>query len=164
MKYKNTKERLCANAKIHYYKYHDNELKRSNKYYQKNKEKINKRIAEYNKLRYKNDSLIKLKCCLRSRIYSIFKKAGHEKQNISTNLLDIKFEIVKIYIEKQFKKNMTWNNYGQWHIDHIIPLSSAKTKKELIELCHYTNLQPLWRIENKLKNNKIPNVQLKLTI
>jgi len=69
-----------------------------------------------------------------------------------------------MYIEKQFTKGMSWKNHGEWHIDHIIPLSSAKTEKELYELCHYTNLQPLWKTDNLSKNNKIPNVQMKLTI
>jgi len=52
---------------------------------------------------------------------------------------------------------MSWKNYGRkgWEIDHIIPLSSATTKEELIKLCHYTNLQPLWWWENLEKGNKI---------
>ena len=50
---------------------------------------------------------------------------------------------------------MNWDNHGEWHIDHKIPLSSAKTEKELIGLCHYTNLQPLWALDNLKKGNKI---------
>jgi hypothetical protein len=53
---------------------------------------------------------------------------------------------------------MTWENHGVhgWHIDHIIPLSSAKDDIELLKkLCHYTNLQPLWAEENRIKSNKI---------
>ena len=54
----------------------------------------------------------------------------------------------KKYIKAMFYDNadgrhMTWENYGEWHIDHKIPLASAKTESELISLCHYTNLQPL---------------------
>ena len=50
---------------------------------------------------------------------------------------------------------MTWNNYGKWHIDHIIPLDIAKSEKELLPLLHYTNLQPLWVLDNIKKGNQI---------
>ena len=50
---------------------------------------------------------------------------------------------------------MNWENRNLWHVDHIIPLSSAKTEEELVKLCHYTNLQPLWAEDNLKKSNKI---------
>jgi hypothetical protein len=50
---------------------------------------------------------------------------------------------------------MTWDNYGKWHMDHIYPLSLAKTTEEIEKLCHYTNLQPLWAVDNIRKGNKI---------
>ncbi|MDN3721503.1 HNH endonuclease signature motif containing protein [Roseibium salinum] len=46
---------------------------------------------------------------------------------------------------------MTWAKYGQWEVDHIVPLSRARTLAEAIRLCHYTNLQPLWKRENIIK-------------
>ncbi len=52
---------------------------------------------------------------------------------------------------------MTWKNkefYG-WHIDHIVPLSSAKTEEDVYKLCHYTNLQPLWSKDNMSKGSKL---------
>jgi hypothetical protein len=51
---------------------------------------------------------------------------------------------------------MNWDNKEFWHIDHIIPLSSAKDKEELIKLCHYSNLQPLWAEDNYKKRGKVP--------
>jgi len=60
------------------------------------------------------------------------------------------------YIENKFTIGMTWENYGRggWEIDHIIPISSAKTKEDVLKLCHYTNLQPLWWRDNLKKSNK----------
>lgn len=46
---------------------------------------------------------------------------------------------------------MNWQNQGKWHIDHIKPLASAKSVDEIYELCHYSNLQPLWAKDNYTK-------------
>jgi hypothetical protein len=62
---------------------------------------------------------------------------------------------LKEHIEKQFIDDMNWDNKGNWHIDHIIPLSSAKTEVELMKLFHFSNLQPLWASDNIKKSNKI---------
>lgn len=50
---------------------------------------------------------------------------------------------------------MTWDNYGEWHIDHIIPISSAKSLYDGIRLSQLENLQPLWAEENILKGDKL---------
>jgi ABC-type proline/glycine betaine transport system substrate-binding protein len=64
---------------------------------------------------------------------------------------------LKIYLESKFLQNMSWENYGYrgWHVDHIIPLSSAKNYNDIYKLFHYTNLQPMWGIDNMIKGNKI---------
>jgi hypothetical protein len=49
---------------------------------------------------------------------------------------------------------MSFDNYGQWHIDHIIPLATAKTEQDVYTLSHYTNLQPLWAKDNISKGAK----------
>ncbi len=49
---------------------------------------------------------------------------------------------------------MTLSNHGKWHLDHIIPISYAKSKEEVYILNHYTNFQPLWAIDNLSKGNK----------
>ena len=66
-------------------------------------------------------------------------------------------EFLKKHLENQFLDGMTWDDKGfyGWHIDHIIPLSSAKTEEDVYKLCHYTNLQPLWAKDNYNKGSKI---------
>jgi hypothetical protein len=58
------------------------------------------------------------------------------------------------HIEKQFLKGMTWNNMNLWQIDHIIPISSAKTIEDVIALNQLSNLRPMWAKENNKKKNK----------
>ncbi len=55
------------------------------------------------------------------------------------------------HIEARFTDGMTWERYGQWEVDHITPLSAARSLEHLIELCHYSNLQPLWKRDNLAK-------------
>jgi len=55
---------------------------------------------------------------------------------------------LRIHIEKQFTVGMCWEKYGQWEVDHRVPLSAARSLQRLRELCHFTNLQPLWKQEN----------------
>lgn len=55
------------------------------------------------------------------------------------------------HIASRFRAGMIWARYGQWEVDHIIPLSAARSEAELLDLCQYTNLQPLWKRENASK-------------
>ena len=79
-------------------------------------------------------------------------------------MLGVEWEVAKQHIGRQFTKGMNWDNHGDWHIDHIIPLASAKTPERLKQLCHYTNLQPLWAKENISKSDKIIGQQTLLRI
>jgi hypothetical protein len=60
---------------------------------------------------------------------------------------------LKSHLESQFKEGMNWGNYGRWHIDHIIPVCAFDlTDHKAVSRCfHYTNLQPLWAVDNLLK-------------
>ena len=86
------------------------------------------------------------------------------KKNKTFEIVGCEPNELKMYLEKQFVVGMSWENRNEWHIDHIIPLSSAKTEDELYKLCHYTNLQPLWVVENIQKSNKILSNNIKLDL
>ena len=69
-------------------------------------------------------------------------------------MLGIDLAGFQAHMESKFQEGMNWDNYGQWHVDHIKPLSLSTTEQEVIELNHYTNLQPLWAVDNLKKSNK----------
>jgi len=106
---------------------------------------------------YENDEIYRIKVIMRSRLRIFFKSKMILKNNKSFKIIGCSPNFLKNYIEKQFTDGMSWENYGLygWHVDHIIPLSSAKTEEEVYELCHYTNLQPLWAEDNLKKGVKI---------
>jgi hypothetical protein len=94
---------------------------------------------------------------LEDEFYFFFKSNNIYKTNKTFEIVGCTPQQLKEHIQLQFKDNMSWENYGYygWHIDHIIPLSSANTEKELYKLCHFTNLQPLWAEDNLKKSNKM---------
>ncbi len=98
---------------------------------------------------------IKLAASLRNRTYLAIR--DNQKSGSAVRDLGCTIPELKIYLEKQFKEGMVWENRGKWHIDHIIPLSSFDlTKREqFLIACNYKNLQPLWAKENMSKRNRV---------
>ncbi len=133
-------------------------------YREANKDKIKERKKLYMRKRMQTDDLFRLKNVLRQRTCLAFKAQGYAKNTKTQKMLGVDYEVAKAHIERQFKKGMSWSNYGEWHIDHIIPLASAKTEAELIKLCHYRNLQPLWAEENLTKRATIQESQTYLRV
>jgi len=132
---------------------------RQKKYYENNKEEIIKKTSEYRNIRLKTDSLFRLKKIIRTRVTNSIKIKGYTKKSKTFEILGCDYEFFRNYIETQFKKGMTWNNI---HLDHIKPLSTAKTEKEVLELNHYTNFQPLFAKDNLKKSNKLIEKQLRI--
>ena len=124
--------------------------------YMKNWRNNNKeKIKIYKNSRYNNDVIYKLIHNVRTRINSFLTTKNVKKHNTTFNIIGCTPDFLKEHLEKQFVDGMTWENRFKWHIDHIIPLSYAKTEDEIYKLCHYTNLQPLWAEENLKKSNKV---------
>jgi hypothetical protein len=133
-------------------------IKLKNKaYHQANKEKIKIQHNNYTINRLKTDIQFKLSYNLRNRLRS----AINRNQKIGSAVRDLGCTIdeLKIYLESKFLSGMSWDNWSVegWHIDHIKPLSSfdLTDRQQLLEACHYTNLQPLWAKDNLVKNDKL---------
>lgn len=157
--YRDNKVKLLEDKKKYYKKNSIIIYKKLLNYNQKNKEKVNSYKNEYNKKKKKSCNLYRLKILMRDRVNKFFKYSSLNKSSQTFDMIGCLPIELKEHLEKQFKEGMSWDNYGiyGWHIDHIIPLSSAKTEEELIRLCHHTNLQPLWAKDNLSKGSKISN-------
>ena len=108
--------------------------------------------ANHHKKRMQNPVYYLQKVC-RARIWAALNGIGG-KPTKTEIMLGCTFTELRAHLELMFKDGMNWSNKGKWHIDHIVPLSSAKTQDEVIRLCHFKNLQPLWERDNKKKGNK----------
>ena len=126
-------------------------------WYKFNKENAIKRRKEYNNVRLKTDYIFKFKHNVRVLIRNSFKRGNNQlRKDAKTEvILGCTIEEFISYIETQFKQGMSFDNHGEWHLDHVIPLAIAKTEEEVIKLNHYTNFQPLWAKENLFKSDKI---------
>lgn len=108
----------------------------------------------YRKKRMMNDPLFVVKSRIRSRVKEAFRNNGFTKRSKTSEILGCSFEYFKAHIERQFHSGMSWDNRDKWHIDHIVPLATAKSEDDVILLSHFTNLRPMWAIENREKSDK----------
>lgn len=97
----------------------------------------------------------------RARLWQAVKCQGARKSGRTLTLLGCTREELKAHIERQFKPGMSWGNYRHdvWHIDHIRPCASFDMfdAEQQRQCFHYTNLQPLWAVDNLRKADKLPN-------
>jgi hypothetical protein len=130
---------------------HKKETEPSLSWKQKNKEIFNQRRRE----RYKYDILYKLSINVRNRLNSYVSSINYRKKSKTFKIIGCTPLELKEHIENLFCDGMSWDNKCDWHIDHKIPLSHARSEEELYTLSHYSNLQPLWASENLKKKDKI---------
>ena len=159
----NKQYRLNNKEKIKQYNLDNKEYHKE--YRLKNKEKIKQykkkydlnnkeKRRKYQNERKKRDPNYKLIKIIRTRIINVLK--GRYKSKRTIELLGCSIEEVWNHLESKFKSGMTKENHGLWHIDHIKPCASFDlTDPEQQAICfHYTNLQPLWAVDNRRKGSR----------
>lgn len=162
----NQKTKSLRKAKYEAHKKENPEYLRhhSRLYKQRHSEKIKKQTKIYNELNkskrrlyYKNreqtDFLFACKQKLRRAVYSAFRRIKENKPTNTLQLLGCSWEEAKAHFESKFQEGMTWQNHGEWHIDHIRPVASF-AEHELHLMNHISNLQPLWASVNMNKKHK----------
>jgi hypothetical protein len=163
------REHVNEKSRENYYKNPEAHKKRVERYKESHKEQIkeaNKKYrienkdkrTEYETNRRKNNPKHRFRSSFISLIRHYLRKHGYNRKKTTWEIVGCDFESFLEHIVNQFEEGMTLENYGHhngcWNIDHIIPISTAKTDDDLERLNHYTNLQPMWATENFHKSNK----------
>lgn len=127
----------------------------------KNKEwqKANKEVRkEQAKVRHATkmatNHLYKLRVKISKLIGISIRSKGWTKKSTTFQILGCTYEEFKVWIEDQFVEGMSWGNHGEWHLDHIVPVSYARNEEELLRLNRFDNFQPLWWLDNIKKGNR----------
>lgn len=157
-------EKLRESSKNYYYSNRDKMIEYSTNYQKIYKEKKNLNRKNHHKKKYVSDDLYKLKFLIRKSIRRALKNNFLVKKSKTVDIIGCSFPELKLYFESKFEPWMNWGNHGLyngdfnfgWDIDHIIPISMAKSEDDVLNLNHYTNLQPLCsKINRDIKNNRI---------
>jgi hypothetical protein len=124
-----------------------------------NVDKWRKTKRDYEKNRKDSDPLYKLIANFRTAIWTVLKESNVDKYGHYFDVLQYSPEELINHLEKQFKDDMTWDNYGIWHVDHKSPITSFDIQEmgdeEFMRCWSLDNLQPMWGEENIRKSNKI---------
>ena len=146
------KERIRKYAKRYREENREKGREKSREYYYENKERVNKQRVQNEKKQLKTDIGYRLLVNCRQRLRQAIK--GNTKSVSTKELIGCSIEHLLQHLESQFQEGMTWDNYGEWHIDHIKPCALFDfTKEEAQRECfNYKNLQPLWAADNIRKS------------
>jgi hypothetical protein len=148
-------------------------LARMKKYYSANSEAIRERNRQwrisnlpqirgkqcrYHARRMARDINYRLACLLRARLVATLRRgrAGSAVRDLGMTIAEF-----KAHMESQFLPGMTWDNWGKvagtWQIDHLYPLAAADLtdRAQLLAVCNYRNLQPLWFADNNAKGDSV---------
>ena len=157
-KYKENRDAIIAGQKLFYSKNRDAILEKSRLRRLKNRGMPeNRNSRRLKQARFLSaDPINRVILNSRGRIGSFMKLKGMLKSSKTLDMIGCNKTEFRNWLTSKFQIGMAWNNYGKWHIDHIIPLSWAENPDEVYELCHYTNLQPLWAKDNSSKHDNSP--------
>ena len=157
-----------ARSKQRYKENPNANLSACRKWYEKNKQSKLEKCKKYRKEnrevyrnymrnKRKNNHLFRCSSGIRALILACMKNGGFKKNTKTASILGCSFEEFKAHIESQFLEGMSWENRSEWHLDHIMPVSMAKTYDEVVRLNHYKNFRPIWAIDNQRKSDKTPD-------
>ena len=164
-KYKRTWDNLkalcktCCNAKAKkrhrelYQTEEGRERRRAQTRKSHKKRRLNGKHNAYERKRNKEDPVYRTKHIMRCRIWHCFNKYGVKKTAKTSELMGCSAEFLNAHLEKYFTDDMSWENRGEWHIDHVVPCCAFGATIEEQKILHwYDNLRPMLAKDNLIKN------------
>ena len=137
--------------------FRNSKIRRSCDYSKNNRHKINERNRSWFKRKYRSDREFKISHNIRSMLNRVILACESKKSANTFDALGYSADEFKVHMELQFAKGMSWDNHGEWHIDHIVPVSwhvkNGETDPKVIN--SLTNLRPIWASENISKGNSL---------
>ena len=153
------KEKLSIKHRLWYEDNKDKWNTYIKEYRENNVDKIRQIKRDYERNRKATDPLYKLISNFRTAIYQVLKESNVDKNKHYFDILQYTPEQLITHLESQFKDTMSWDNYGEWHVDHKLPITHFNIVEmgddEFMKCWALGNLQPMWGIENIRKSNKI---------
>jgi hypothetical protein len=157
-RYEKNKIKILEHKKEYYLDNMEEILSYKKVYREENKEKIKtwrkNNLDKYSKGQAKYRKKYPHIIAWRSILYSTLARLGTSKQGHTVDMLGYSALELKEHIEKQFEPGMNWSNHGDWHIDHIRPVTNFIDTEDVKIVCALENLQPLWKFDNLSKSNK----------
>lgn len=156
---KRNRERYKENPEV--FKARNDKYIESHKDYVKERsKKYQQQRIEYNRHKTQTDPKFRFRRTVWTLINKYMRQKGYTGTKKVWEIVGCDFETFLSHIQGQFEEGMSLENYGigqgKWNIDHIVPISQAESNEDIERLNHYTNLRPMWSIENIRKGKKTP--------
>ena len=152
------KEYMSNKSKTWYEQNKEHRKEYLKEYRENNVDKIRQIKRDYERNRKARDPLYKLISNFRTAIYTVLKESNVDKYGHYFDILQYTPEQLISHLENKFTDKMSWDNYGDWHVDHKLPITyfniSEMGDEEFMRCWSLDNLQPMWGIENIRKSNK----------
>ena len=153
------KEYMSNKSKTWYEQNKEHRKEYLKEYREKNISNIRKTKRDYERNRKARDPLYKLISNFRTAIYQVLKESNVEKNKHYFDILQYTPEQLISHLENKFTDKMSWDNYGDWHVDHKLPITHYNIQEmgdsEFMKCWSLDNLQPMWGVDNIKKSNKL---------
>jgi membrane-associated HD superfamily phosphohydrolase len=153
------KEYMSNKSKTWYEQNKEHRKEYLKEYRENNVDKIKQIKRDYERNRKARDPLYKLISNFRTAIYQVLKESNVEKNKHYFDILQYTPEQLILHLENKFTDKMSWDNYGDWHVDHKLPITNYNIQEmgdsEFMKCWSLDNLQPMWGVDNIKKSNKL---------